>query len=653
MSTQTQFQAPIFALGSIAVANATTIRVAYTSTPNRINPVAADDSLNPANYVLSGPNPRLVTSVTPGGDDVTVLLYLDGALTSGTWTLSVSNVESSGSPLGLPNTLSFNVAGFRATPLAPGSENDDAETVIRKHFNPAFTGPEWEAVIKAMSKGDKGNRDAARSVFDQLFKSTAGGKYLDKLAAEDGLVRPANLGMGDDLFRKLSIYLSTEKITEKSIWQVLEVFYGTDACRANITSPSFGPFAIADGQTLTLLFDEKRPVTVIFSNDDFAVPGQGTALEVAASITRAIQAAGLRAFATEFDSPSNGEKYVRIYAGALGNATSVRATGGTCVVLGFDTSRSPALPISVGPNTVDGVDIVIPVTTQAVNRTVYEASYLQDTKKLTLVSAMAFLGVFQVTTVEPHGLLPGSTVILDGFYMYGANAGRINGIYEVDPIFLGPNTFAVRLDGPVGGLYVVKGTEKITPLVSVQGSIPGPYLLDPQGVALTGVETVSTMDLSEGQGYSSLSVADASSFPDENGWLVVNLGRTDEIGPIPYFGKISKLALRLDFSFRMSTTAKSGATVTLLAQKGPWIPSSPEKIGAAYVTAANEGRAAATQLLTDTVAEGIDVNLIVKYPSDRGLGSEGEGSLGQKPSDIINAYGSDDLDADYAGARSA
>lgn len=194
----------------------------------------------------------------------------------------------------------------------------------------------------------------------------------------------------------------------------------------------------------------------------------------------------------------------------------------------------------------------------------------------------------------------------------------------------------------------------MTPATAQAGTIPGPYLLDPnQGVQITSQATTTAMDLNAGQRYRSLVCAanSVANFPDAPGFIMIQFGYDNQIGPISYLGKISNSELLLDYSFKMPTTAGSGATVTLLNGKAPYDPNTAVGIGAFYLTASPAGRVAAEAAINNVVAAGVDVNIVVQYPGDRGLGGEGLPAAGPKISDKVAVWGGDNLDAELGEAR--
>lgn len=215
------------------------------------------------------------------------------------------------------------------TSLTAGAEQDSPESIIRKHLSPAMGGPNFDALIAALAVGDDINWTNALLAFDQLFKSTASGKYLDRIAANDGQTRPKDLGMSDELFRLLAIKLTTNKITHQAIREILEIFYGRDALRAHGETAFEEPFALTAGSTLLWTLDETQSFQIEFQQSQFSNIAEAKAVEIAAVLTKAMWDAGSNGFAAAVVDSETGGTKVRIYSGSLGLKSFARVTGGT------------------------------------------------------------------------------------------------------------------------------------------------------------------------------------------------------------------------------------------------------------------------------------------------------------------------------------
>lgn len=330
MSTTVSFTGASLSLQSVQALSTTRVRVRFTSDPRQSNPAGANDGLNPANYSLSGPAPTAVQSVAVVSGDPQALDLSTQELAPGAWNLTAANIQTvSGAGLVAPVTLPFSVsASTDATELTAGHESDDPESVIRKHFSRAMAGSNWDALIAGVSRGDAINEANLRSAYDQLFGSSAGGKYLDVVLNNRGIRRPTDVGMSDEVFRRLGIALNS-KVTHEAIRQVLEIFYGVDAMRAWSQTQETEPYNLSDGQTLFLSLDGSGPVLATFRSENFRNIAQASSVEVAAVLTKAMRDAGFDSYAISFYDPNLGETVVRLYSGSLGLKSFVRVTGGT------------------------------------------------------------------------------------------------------------------------------------------------------------------------------------------------------------------------------------------------------------------------------------------------------------------------------------
>lgn len=348
MPSSTTFTGAFLRLQSVTPINAgATLRVRFTQVPKQSNPAGPNDALNVANYTLTGPlTVAIVSASVVGGDPQSIYLTLSAPLATGLWTLAVANIQTpGGAGLLPPLALQFSVEGARSSPFNAGSVNDDAEEIIRKHLSPGLKqhAPGWSALIAGLSVGDQTNFDNAENAFDQLYKSTATGIYLDRRSADDGIVRPDSVGIGDDVFRRLSIKTTTKKVITQALLEILEVYYGTDSTRAHLAPDLGEPYNIQDGWTLILAIDGDPAVTVPFAAEDFSQVSQAKAAEVAAVITRWLRSNGSTAYALEFIDPDTGVKKPIIYSGALGLDSSVQVLGGEVQnVLRFPTFLTQA-----------------------------------------------------------------------------------------------------------------------------------------------------------------------------------------------------------------------------------------------------------------------------------------------------------------------
>lgn len=248
----------------------------------------------------------------------------------------------------------------------------------------------------------------------------------------------------------------------------------------------------------------------------------------------------------------------------------------------------------------------------------------------------------------------GTSFIDTSVFVPGSNSVSMTGYNAPASVssIISPTSFAISM--PENG-YALAPSGSVV-LAGAVGSLPGnpgPYIWDPaDGSSITATATASNQVLGKGQQYTTLLVADASSFPDENGYIAIGFGTDDFVSPVKYLGKISNNELRLDYSFKFPINVPLGASVTLLTQRGPFVPDSPEEAGSYYVTGSALGRVAAQAAIDDAVAGGVNVDVTVIYPGDNGLGGSGLPAEGvQKLSDKVYVWAGDEPDAELETAR--
>jgi hypothetical protein len=343
---------PTFSVASVTQLTLSTLKLTFTDAPLAYVATGTSDALNTQNYTISGgPAPLIVVQVIPFPDDPkSIKLYLSGQMAAGTWTVAVRNViAATGSSL---TTATVRVTIASTLPglyVAPNFVSQSASDTIRSHLTPAMEGPATNALISALAVGDKYNNDNAALAFDQLFVSSASGIFLDRKVADNGVIRPSEVGMSDDSFRQLAIKTTANKIVGKAYNDTLEVFYGTDATHGFALSAA-EPFVLTDQDSVSFLLDEKDAVTVVFKTADFANIASAKAAEVAAAITRAFKYNGLKAYAIPFNDTSTNTIKVKVYSSMAGLGSSIRITNGKAQnVLQFPTPLTALLSGSVGP----------------------------------------------------------------------------------------------------------------------------------------------------------------------------------------------------------------------------------------------------------------------------------------------------------------
>jgi len=337
MTTTATFSSGSFALSSVVVLTSASLRVTFTYSPQQSDPAGTNDALNVANWTLTGTVPLTVTNaIVVPGNTLQVDLLLSGALTTGNWTVSASTaIETlSGTPLTSPTSLSFMYSGVTAgaNVIAPSvATTPDTEDSIKDLLPPMFAGSGWNAVVAALATGDTIKRDNARLATNQLFLKTATGPFLTRLANNYRVQKSHKIGMSDESFRALALTEAFHKLTPYALMQVLGVFYGDMATQAHVVTNASSPFALVDGDTLSILVNRKHAARVTFHAVQFANIAAATVNEVAAVITAAMDRQGVGAYATAYLDPTTNTSKLVLFSEELGLGSFIQVTGGSAL----------------------------------------------------------------------------------------------------------------------------------------------------------------------------------------------------------------------------------------------------------------------------------------------------------------------------------
>lgn len=334
MSTSYIFTSLSFRLIDVTQLTSNSVRVTYSAVPKQSSASNSDDALNTTNYQFVGPTYIPISSIAAvGGDYLSVDVFFDSALTPGSWSVTVINVEDvPGTAIGNPSTLSFTISSTgNVSPVTAGAVEESPSRVIRKHLNPLLQGPVWTALIEAISTGDDTNWDNVQKAAKQLFVASSEGKYLNRNAADMGIRRP-DIGMSDALFRELVVNFNANKLTHQALNKILNIFFGDSATRAWIDTELLEPFDLSDNLWLDVVVDQNttnQEYRVFFTNEDFENISQATALEVANVINKYLRQFEGQAFAVPVNDYATATSRVRIYSGSIGPKSFIRVSGGS------------------------------------------------------------------------------------------------------------------------------------------------------------------------------------------------------------------------------------------------------------------------------------------------------------------------------------
>lgn len=199
---------------------------------------------------------------------------------------------------------------------------------LRSYLNPIIQGPNVDAVLYAIASASSSYLvNNINSVNAQLYIATASGTYLDQLLSAYGITRPSEVGLGDDAFRQIGIQVKNRKLVRDLMDNILDIMFGDEFVKATSNSTTYEPYALADGDTLIVNFDENTTTTIVFSASQFEDIAAATAQEVADAITTYLSSVSVRGAAIA-QNDGNGP-YVQLISETIGPASSITVLGGS------------------------------------------------------------------------------------------------------------------------------------------------------------------------------------------------------------------------------------------------------------------------------------------------------------------------------------
>lgn len=510
---------------------------------------------------------------------------------------------------------------------------------IKKNHNSNIKGPSTDAVLESVSRGTKFLRENVESINDQIYISTATGRFLEDLLADRNIVKPDNVGLGDDVFREIGIEVSNRKQVRDLILKLLEIIYGPEFTRATMRSAFSETYELEDGDDLILQFDEAEPVRVFFFNNDFTDISKATAQEVADTISTRISQQGRQG--TSFARNDGTGSFVVLLSSTLGPASSIKVLGGKAQnKLQFPDIR----PVSGSATTewtltqVDGGSIRATWTggpSPSIGKArvgdyvnIYSTNFQSVNRGTFTVNRVSggLVGDAFIEYVNPNGV-PETVTQGDseGVLIYNAKRQTIISrlefatAYQTESrlleLFFPATTRVIRRDR-AGAAHLnddgLSGENQRGPYLYDEFK---PYVIGEQQAQLTQKVDASTELV--------VSVDDSSAFPDTQGNLVFGFGTSKEEGPIPYIGRPSPNSFLIDPSYNFQEVHEQNTVVSLVAQNFGVEVATDGSDFPFYVTDVVSGRLYAQDLIESVAASGINLSITILYPNDIGLGKWG------------------------------
>ena len=513
---------------------------------------------------------------------------------------------------------------------------------LRSFLNPAIKGPTTEAVLTALAKGTGYLVDSVEAASEQIYIATASERYLDQRLSDYGLVRPASVGLGDEVFREIGIGVINRKQVRDLMEELLMAIFGDEATNATSRSSTFEPYNLDDGDTLILSFDGQPNSTVSFNTTQFQNISAATAQEVADAITRDLRKQGKTGRAFAKNDGVGG--YVVLISDTSGPSSSVSVLGGRSQnQLKFNSIR----PTTAGSSTTWAVSQVaggklrftwIAGGNPGIGKirvndyvNIYGTAFNPENRGTFNIQSFkgGTVGNAYFEIDNPNGTSQTTAQgTVDGILFFFpatqtiSSKNRYAAVYQSEAslleIFIPATTKVVRRDR-IGSAHLHDQTDSLSLLPNQEG----PYIYDvSQPFVISTVGTTSNTSYNSDVGRV-IFVNDASTFPDSEGFLVIGYGTSNQEGPVPYIARPSNGSLLLNPSYRIKNNHPTGTDVALISRNGPVVISKDGTDFPFYITDVVSGRVYAQDLINTVAATGIKVVVTILYPNSIGLGKWG------------------------------
>jgi hypothetical protein len=516
------------------------------------------------------------------------------------------------------------------------ASNEEEYKRLRKQLNPSIKGEKTDAILHSMATGASHLVNNIIGVNDSLYITTAVGRYLDARLGDYNVARPESVGLDDDIYRKLGIEIVNRKQVRDLVMQILETIYGEEFTRATMNSKELEPYALADGDTFIISYDDQAPVTVQFTTAQFANINAATAQEVADAITRSVRAQGRTGSAFAKNDGLGG--YVVLMPETAGPSSSVKVLGGKAQnKLKFDKIR----PTAALGNTQWTIQTVAGAGVR-MTWTGGPNPFIGKVRKNDYVNVYgsgfnpANRGTFTVTKVQSGGIgqayfeFENSNVVSET-----AVQGSVDGVLFFYPIKVTPTSktnyaLAFQTESRLLEIFLPAVTKVVrrnrigSAHVQMSGpSLPpdqlGPYSFDTSKPYSIGGQECNLQQALDSSTNLVINVDDSSQFPDNVGNLVFGFGTSKEEGPVPYIARPSSNSLLLNPAYKFKFVHNTGTNISLISQNFPVIPNLDGSSYQFFATDVVNGRKYAEELIRMVAATGINLMIHILYPNPIGL----------------------------------
>ena len=179
------------------------------------------------------------------------------------------------------------------------------------------------------------------------------------------------------------------------------------------------------------------------------------------------------------------------------------------------------------------------------------------------------------------------------------------------------NNFSVSFVSPQAGKIVIvdTGYEGEASFRLINRNYPNSYTYDTDAkYSITGTRTFITQSIAVGEKILNLIVDDASDFPNGDGFLVLNFGRSNEEGPIAFKARPDNQLLVLSPLYTFKNVHANGDIVNYVSSITPYIPRKFGEDYPTYITGTQEALDVVQALLSKIKAVGVVIRWAIDEP---------------------------------------
>jgi len=537
------------------------------------------------------------------------------------------------------------------------ADRDSEYKKLRSFLNNAIRGKNTDAILRSVASGPAHLVNNVEAVNDSLYIVSARERYLDSRLGDKGVVRPANVGLSDEVFREIGIEITNRKQVRDLVHQLLRILYGEIYTRAVSPALELEPYALEDGDNLIISFDGSEPVEIVFEASQFSNINNATSQEVADAITKSIRKQGVTG-ASIVEQDETGFR-ASLISSTDGPSSSITVLGGKAQnILKFDEIRPTSNDATtqwtltqepggtIRGTWTGGADPSLGRVKAGDYVNIYGSGFdLANRGTFNIVEVQGGeLGDAYFEYENPNGIPEVQVQGTDDAMLFFNDktrdlitSQRYAAAFQTSPrtleVFLPATTKIVRRNRS-GAAHIYETGP------SLEGQ-EGPYSYDTEQGFTLGPEGALTTEEINVTSDSILFVDDAAEFPDDRGEIIIGYGTKNQEGPVPYISKPSSNTLRINPAYTFQKEHPIGTDIALIAERSPANPQADGSDFPFYLTDSVAGRIYAQELISEITATGIVLIFYVLYPNDKGLGKAGDEVNSEKyyiwgtPEDLI------------------